>query len=90
MAYQLDLTNRYIRSYKKLPSEIKDKVDEALRTLMKGRPYPKSLRVKKMKGHKFVFEASPTMDYRITFHFENPDYIVLRNVGEHDLTLANP
>lgn len=90
MTYQLDLTKRYIRAYKKLPSEIKDKVDDSLETLVEGRPYPKSLRVKKMKGHKFVFEASPTMDYRITFHYINPDYIVLRNVGEHDSTLGNP
>lgn len=88
--YQLDITNRFKRSYKKLTPELQDTVDEAIKTLMKGRPYPKSLRVKKMKGHKFVFEASPTMGIRLTFHYNNPDYIVLRNVGDHDITLSNP
>jgi len=30
------------------------------------------------------------MDIRITFHFEKPDTIVLRNCGHHDRTLSNP
>lgn len=88
--YKLDVTKRFDRAYGKLEAHLKDSVDEALRTLMEGRPYPKGLRVKKMKGHSFVFEASPTMSLRITFHYNNPDYIVLRNVGSHDSTLANP
>lgn len=90
MVYKLDFTTRFNRSYKKLPGNIKDQIDDALRELVKGRPYSNSLRVKKMKGNKFVFEASPTMEFRITFHFVNPDYIVLRNVGDHDITLKNP
>lgn len=88
--YKLDITNRFKRAYNKQTSETQDKVDGAIKTLLAGRPYPKSLRVKKMKGHKFVFEASPTMDIRITFHYINPDYIVLRNVGEYDITINHP
>jgi mRNA interferase RelE/StbE len=88
--YQLDITNRFDRAYNKLPDEIKDTVDQAITILMNGGPYPKGLRVKKMKGHKFVFEASPTMSIRITFHYVNPNYLVLRNVGSHNITLANP
>ncbi|MFD1064748.1 cytotoxin [Oceanobacillus locisalsi] len=88
--YQLDITNRFKRAYKKLDNTAKNNVDDAIKILMKGRPYPKSLRVKKMKGHQFVFEASPTMGIRMTFHYQNPDYIVLRNVGNHDITLSNP
>lgn len=88
--YQVDITNRFKRAYKKLSPENREAVDRAIETLMEGRPYPNSLRVKKMKGHEFVFEASPRMEIRITFHYNNPDYIVLRNVGEHDITLSNP
>ncbi|GGP10184.1 hypothetical protein [Oceanobacillus neutriphilus] len=69
-------------------SGIGRQVDKSIKTLMKGRLYHKW--VKKMKGHKFIFEASPTMGIRITFHYQNPDYIVLRNVGNHDITLSNP
>lgn len=90
MAYQLDYTNTFIKSYKKLSDDLKDKVDEALFSLEKGRPYPNGLRVKKMQGHTFIFEASPTMSCRITFSYENPDYLILRNVGTHDKTLKNP
>ncbi|UAK18092.1 cytotoxin [Sporolactobacillus terrae] len=90
MAYTLDIPNRFKRAYKKLPPDVQNIVDDALEILVKGKPYPKSLRVQKMKGHRFVFEASPTMQYRITFHFKNPDYIVLRNVGDHNITLKNP
>ncbi len=90
MAYGLKITNRFKRAYDKLSPNLKNAVDDALRVLVNGRPYPKGLRVKKMKGHDFVFEASPTMDCRMTFHFENPNFIVLRNVGDHDITLKNP
>ena len=88
--YQLDITKRFKRAYDKLDSNIQDEVDEAIKALIKGRPYPRSLRVKKMKGHKSIFEASPTMSIRMTFQFNNPDYIVLRNVGSHDITLSKP
>ena len=88
--YQLDITKRFKRSYDKLDSNIQDEVYEAIKTLIKGRPYPRSLRVKKMKGHKSIFEASPTMSIRMTFQYNNPDYIVLRNVGSHDITLSKP
>lgn len=88
--YKLDITARFKRAYKKLTPENQKNVDDALKKLVMGRPYPKSLRVKKMEGHDFVFEASPTMSVRITFHYNNPDYIVLRNVGDHDITLKKP
>uniref|UniRef100_UPI0027BA7119 cytotoxin n=2 Tax=Nosocomiicoccus TaxID=489909 RepID=UPI0027BA7119 len=87
---QLDITKRFKRAYDKLDSNIQDEVDEAIKALIKGRPYPRSLRVKKMKGHKSIFEASPTMSIRMTFQYNNPDYIVLRNVGSHDITLSKP
>lgn len=88
--YQLDITKRFKRAYDKLDSTLQDEVDDAIKTLMNGRPYPKSLRVKKMRGHKSIFEASPTMAVRITFQYNNPDYIILRNVGSHDITLSKP
>lgn len=88
--YKIDITNRFKRAYSKLDVSVQDKVDEAITILMQGRPYPSSLRVKKMKGHKSVYEASPTMSIRMTFEYNNPDYIILRNVGNHDITLSKP
>ena len=90
MPFKIDRTPRLKRAYKKLSPDDKQSVQDAIKTLVKGSPYPNSLRVKKMRGHKSIWEASPTMSCRLTFEFNNPDYIVLRNVGKHDLTLGNP
>lgn len=88
--YKLKITNRFKRAYSKLDTNVQDKIDHAIKTLVNGYPYPNSLRVKKMKGHKSIYEASPTMGVRMTFEYDKPDYIILRNVGSHDITLSNP
>lgn len=88
--YQLDITKRFKRAYDKLDPALQDEVDEAIKTLMNDHPYLKAIRVKKMIGHKSIFEASPTMAVHITFQYNNPDYIILRNVGSHDITLSEP
>ncbi len=48
-----------------------------------------SLRTKKIKGQKKIFEASITMDIRLTWQYTD-DGILLRNIGEHDRTLKKP
>jgi len=48
-----------------------------------------SLRTKKIKGSKDIFECSASMGIRITWQYQNHD-ILLRAVGEHDMTLKNP
>lgn len=90
MSFKIDRTPRFKRAYKKLQPDEKEAVQDSIRKLVQGSPYPNSLRVKKMQGHKSIWEASATMSCRLTFEFNNPDYIVLRNVGKHDLTLDNP
>lgn len=92
MAFVPAFTERFNRAYKKLEPQKKKAVKTALVFLQKGKPYPNSLRVKKMQGtgKKSIMEASPTMDTRITFEFEKPDKIIFRNVGEHDITLSKP
>ena len=81
-------TSRFRRAYKSLPEEIKTRVKESLGILAVNMKYP-SLRVKKIKGTKDIWEARISLDYRLTFQmFKN--YIILRNVGHHDPTLKNP
>lgn len=70
--YQLDITNQFKRAYKKLDNAAKNDIDDAIKLLMKGRPYPKSLTVKKMKGHQFVFEALPTDGNTYYFSLREP------------------
>ena len=57
--------------------------------MMLENPLHRSLRTKKMEEYEHIFEASANMDIRMTFHFEKPDTIVLRNCGHHDEALGN-
>ena len=57
--------------------------------LMDQNPKHPSLRTKKIKGSSDIYEASITMNYRMTWQYYQ-DGILLRNIGEHDKTLKNP
>lgn len=80
---------RFVKSYARLDKQSQKAIDKALVLLLEDFSHP-SLRTKKMEGRDYIFEASANMDIRITFHFEKPDTIVLRNCGHHDRTLKNP
>jgi mRNA-degrading endonuclease RelE of RelBE toxin-antitoxin system len=82
-------TTRFDRSLASLDSNSQKAVAKALRLLLNNPRHP-SLRIRKMEGYSNVFEASANMDIRITFHYEKPDTIVLRNCGHHDETLSKP
>ncbi len=57
--------------------------------LMYQNPKHPSLRTKKIKGSSDIYEASITMNYRMTWQYYN-EGILLRNIGEHDKTFQNP
>ena len=82
-------TARFDRSLAALDSNAQKTVAKALQFLLANPRHP-SLRIRKMEGYSQVFEASANMDIRITFHYETPDVIVLRNCGHHDDTLSKP
>lgn len=44
-----------------------------------------SLRIKPMRGHPGIWEMSVTMNYRITFEYQNRNIILLRKIGTHDI-----
>lgn len=88
---ELEFTKPFIKKYKKLDQQSQRIIKDTLVTLENDFSHP-SLRVKKMKGYRNpnVWEASATMDLRITFEIEKPDKLILRNCGHHDETLSNP
>ncbi|MHB1627300.1 MAG: type II toxin-antitoxin system RelE family toxin [Bacilli bacterium] len=86
---QLRFTDRFRKSLRKLDSPSRKAVQKALELLSVNPRHP-SLRTRKMEGYRRIFEASATMNIRITFHYEEPDILVLRNCGHHDDTLGNP
>jgi mRNA-degrading endonuclease RelE of RelBE toxin-antitoxin system len=80
--------NRFKRAYKKLPKELQEQVDRKLELLAKDPKHP-SLRVKRVKKTRDIWEATITMSCRITFQIEE-DLYIMRNVGEHDHVLREP
>ncbi|HEU4963196.1 MAG TPA: cytotoxin [Bacilli bacterium] len=87
---RLRFTSRFDRSFVELDELSQKAVSRALALLMRH-PRTKSLRMKKVQGTQgVVWEISANMDIRITFEFEKPDWIVVRNCGHHDKALKNP
>ena len=78
-----DRTEQFKKNYQKLPQRIQRLTDEKLGFLLENFRHP-SLRVKKYKGEKGVWEARITRNYRFTFHIKGDTY-VLRKIGTHDI-----
>lgn len=77
--------------YKSLDRQSQKAINDALLLMAKNFSH-KSLRIKKMRGYRNpdIWEASASMNLRITFELIKPDIILLRNCGHHDKTLNNP
>ena len=71
-----------------LDPNIKKLLKKKLELIDQNPKYP-SLRTKKVKWSSDIYEASITMNYRMTWQYYQ-DGILLRNIGEHDKTLKNP
>jgi len=85
---KIRLKETFKKDYRKLPANLQRLADSKIEMLSDNPRHP-SLRVKKMEGHKNIWEASVTMKYRITFEIEE-DAFLLRRIGEHDKVLRNP
>ncbi|MEN6327433.1 MAG: hypothetical protein ABFD18_14675 [Syntrophomonas sp.] len=80
-------SNKFIKELKKLLKKgilSIDQVEKFLR-LIEDNPQHSSLRTKKIQGTDGIYEASINMVIRVTFHYEKPNTIYLRNVGEHSI-----
>lgn len=82
------LTGQFEDAYDKLSAADKRSVRKAI-TLLGGNPRYPSLHVKKMEGHRSIWEARPSDRLRMTFEMSG-DTITMRNVGEHDKVLKKP
>lgn len=78
---------RHLESFKKdydaLSPKIQKRVDKQLGFLIQNSQHP-SLRAKKMKGFKDIWEARITKNYRFTFQIKEDTYI-FRRIGTHDI-----
>ena len=87
MAKKLRILKTFKKDYKKLPPEIKEKVDKQLEFLLNNPDHP-SLNLHLIRGTKGIWEGYVDYRYRFTFEMEG-DYYVLRKVGSHDI-IKNP
>jgi mRNA-degrading endonuclease RelE of RelBE toxin-antitoxin system len=84
----IELTERFVRQYRKLPRTIQQKVDKALALLNADFRHPGrcSHPVENTPG---IFEAYVDRKYRMTFE-RRSDTFIMRNVDNHDECLRNP
>jgi len=81
-------TERFKRAYRKLSPENRERAGKAIRLLLENPRHP-SLRVKRVKGTRRIWEARVSRSCRMTFEIHGDTYL-LRNIGEHDEVLKRP
>ncbi len=81
-------TESFRRAWKQLTAEQKELAQNAIENLVRDMRYP-ALRVKKIKGTEYIWEARVSRSLRMTFQIKG-DTIILRNIGQHDETLRRP
>jgi mRNA-degrading endonuclease RelE of RelBE toxin-antitoxin system len=84
----LKFTERFKRQYLKLPPEIRDKADKALKLLDANYRHP-GLRSHPVDGAPGIYEAYVDRKYRLTYEHHN-DFFILRNIDNHDECLRKP
>ncbi len=80
----VQLTRRFERAYKHKPDDLQQAVTETIVRLQTNRSHP-SLRAKKVRGIKDVWEASINMKHRMTFEYDADGDIILRNCNGHEI-----
>jgi mRNA-degrading endonuclease YafQ of YafQ-DinJ toxin-antitoxin module len=82
---KVQTTRPFDEDFKALPEEIKKRADKQLALLLENPRHP-SLRTKRIKGVKDIWEGRITRDYCFTFQVIGDTYI-LRRIGRHEETL---
>jgi mRNA-degrading endonuclease YafQ of YafQ-DinJ toxin-antitoxin module len=82
--YKLDPTKTFEKGLKKLSHSEQQTVAVKLNVLIMD-PYHPSLRTKKVKKLKDVFESSVNMDIRILWMHKGSKLILLIAIGHHDI-----
>ena len=84
----IELTERFVKQYARLPIAIQQKVDKALALLDAGFRHP-GLRSHPVESAPGVIEAYVDRKYRMTFE-RHSDIFIMRNVDNHDECLRQP
>ncbi len=88
-ALRLTRTERFKKSVLDLNQVTREKLKKQLKLLVSD-PRNRSLRVKKIKGTRSIFEARVNDSFRFTFEFGEESEIIFRVVGPHNDALKKP
>lgn len=80
---KLVFTKPFINAYRALPQRIQRLTDKQLELLLTNPKHP-SLKIKKMRGPRDIWEGRITGNYRFTFQIRGDTYI-LRKLGAHSI-----
>jgi len=81
----LAATSRYIRSFRKLPRPIQDRLISRERLFRRDSTDPR-LRTHKLTGPlKSLWSWSVDYEYRVLFEYLGPDSVLLHDVGTHSI-----
>ena len=80
---KIQTTRPFEEDYEDLPETIKKQADKQFALLLQN-PHHPSLRLKKIKGHPYIWEGRVTESYRFTFQMSGETYL-LRRIGTHDI-----
>jgi addiction module RelE/StbE family toxin len=80
---KLEFSRQALDDYARLPDPIQQRADLAFDRLAQNLSHP-SLRVKKLKGWKGVWEARISHQYRMTFRIVG-ETCLIRRIGPHDI-----
>jgi mRNA-degrading endonuclease RelE of RelBE toxin-antitoxin system len=79
----IEATHTFVRLYKNLPEDIKQRTKKALKLLELSPAHP-SLGHKKIAGQENIFEVRISKNYRLTYQ-KVGDTAYLHKVGTHNL-----
>ena len=82
--FKLIPDKHFIKSYKKLPAQLRKQIDNKLFLLAENPNHP-SLRTKRIQGTQRLYESSVNMDVRLIWHYEGDKLIILLDAGHHDI-----
>jgi mRNA-degrading endonuclease YafQ of YafQ-DinJ toxin-antitoxin module len=82
--FKLIPDKRFVKSYGKLPAQLRKQIDSKLLLLAENPNHP-SLRAKRIQGAERLYELSVNMDAQLIWHYEGDSLIILLDVGHHDI-----
>ena len=84
MKFEILLSDRFNRNYKKLNDNEKAQLRKKLSLFIQDPFYP-SLRTKHIKGTDDLFEFSVNMDVRVIWSYREGKIILLLDIGHHNI-----